>query len=631
MELLNLTLGQFLVLFGSVSAVSVALYLLDRTRRKQTVATLRFWVAPGQPAPVSRRRKIQQPVSLLLQILGMALLLLALAEFQFGGALNKRRDHVLILDTSAWMGAALPNRSDTTLMDLARANAIGWLRAVPATDRVLLVRADGLATPATSWETDHRKVARAILQSQPGATALNLSQNLEFARDLQRQSGATSGEIVYTGPGRIAAREANNLSLPPLPAFRVLAVDDPIENVGIRSVGARRSQTDAGAWDVLVRVHNYGKASHVVNVTLNYGKAPMGLHPVDLPPGAEKETTFTVHTLSAGLLEARIYPKDGFAADNYAALELPSQRTLHVIVYSDQPDLLKPALASDPRVQADFRPKSQYTPANDGLVVLDRFHPEVRPQGNSLWIDPPNNNPPIPIKQRVDHPEGLKWVPDQPITQGLRARNSQIESASVFESGPGEIRIAEVDKGPVAIARAGMVVIGFNPFAGSMRYELATPLLLANILRYEAPDVFRDLDLGTQSTGAVSSPLPTTTDKNSVQVLTDAGTVLPFNIRDRAVQFFAGEPARVRVIAGNSERVYSLTLPEMWDSKWTPPSNVRHGIPAWTDSIRRSREIWPYLAVLGTILLLVEWLLYANTSRKLHLVRRRSLSPEAAQ
>jgi hypothetical protein len=104
-------------------------------------------------------------------------------------------------------------------------------------------------------------------------------------------------------------------------------------------------------------------------------------------------------------------------------------------------------------------------------------------------------------------------------------------------------------------------------------------------------------------------------------VLTDAGTLLPFNIRDRAVQFFAGEPARVRVLAGNSERVYSLTLPEMWDAKWTPPAGVRHGIPAWTDSIRRSRQIWPFLAALGTILLLAEWLLYASNSTRLHVVR----------
>ncbi len=636
MEFLNLSFGQFLILFGAVSAISVALYLLDRTRRKQVVSTLRFWVAPGQPAPVSRRRKIQQPLSLLLQLLGMGLLLLAIAEFQFGGTLNKRRDHVLVLDTSAWMGASLPaagpNGGEMTLMDAARANALGWLRAVPPSDRVLLVRADGLATPATSWETDRRKVARAILESQPGATALNLSQNLEFARELQQQSGAASGEIVYDGPGRISAREAANVNLPAIPMFRVLAVDDNVENCGLRSVGARRSETDPGTWDVLVRARNYGRLPHVVSVTLNYGKAPQGMHSIDLAAGAEKETTFTVHTRAAGILEARLYPRDAFAADNYAALELPQQHALHVIVYSDQPETIRPALASDPRVNAEFRPKVQYTPAgkagNDELVVLDRFHPETRPQGNVLWIDPPMEKPPVPIRERIDRPEGLKWVPDQPLTQGLRARNIQIESTSVFEPGPNEMRVAEVDRGPVMIARIAdngksrMVVMGFNPFGGAMRYELATPLLLANILRWVAPDIFRDLDVGTQSAGAVSSPFAPQTDRNSVQVLTDAGRVLPFNIRDRAVQFFAGEPARVTVTAGNSERVYSLTLPELGEVKWTPPANARHGIPAWTDAIRRSHVLWPFLAALGAALLIAEWVTYGSyTTARLRIVK----------
>jgi hypothetical protein len=622
MEFLNLSLGQFLFLFGSISAISVALYLLDRTRRRMVVSTLRFWVAPGQPAQVSRRRRVQQPISLLLQLLGMLLLLLAIAEFQFGGALSKRRDHVLVLDTSSWMAATLPGQSGNTLMDLARANAIGWLRAVPPSDRVLLVRADGLATPVTSWESDHRKVARAILESQPGATALNLSQNLEFARDLQREAGATLGEIVYAGPGRISAREANNMNMPRIPAFRVLPIDDSVENAGIRAVGTRRSQTDAGAWDVLVRVRNYGVRPHTVNVSLNLGNAPQGLHPVDLPPGAEKETNFTVHTKAAGLLEARLYPKDAFAADNYAALELPSQRSLHVVVYSDSPDPMRPALASDPRVNAEFRPVSQYTPANDGLVILDRFRPATSPQGNALWIDPPTDKPPIPIKERVAKPEGLKWVPDLPLTEGLRARNTEIEAASVFESGPGETKIAEVDKGPVMIERGNMLVIGFNPFSGAMRYELATPLLLGNILRWAAPDVFRDVDVATQSAGAVSSPIAAGTDRKTIQVLTDSGKVLPFNIRDRAVQFFAGEASRVRVITGNSERVYSLTLPEMWDVKWTPPANARHGIPAWTDSIRRSRTLWPWLALAGLILLLTEWILYGSyTTSRIHVVK----------
>src|SRR5580693_5976448 len=136
MQFLNLGLGQFIALFGAVAAFSIALYLLDRNRRKQIVSTLRFWVQPGTAAPVTRRNRIQQPLSLFLQLLGMALLLLAIAEFQFGGRQGARRDHVLVMDTSAWMGALLPRtpgrQQDASLMDLARANALGWLRAVPS-------------------------------------------------------------------------------------------------------------------------------------------------------------------------------------------------------------------------------------------------------------------------------------------------------------------------------------------------------------------------------------------------------------------------------------------------------------------------------------------------------------------
>src|SRR5580658_11063176 len=188
---LNLSLSEFLGIFGAISAISVALYLLDRNRRKQVVSTLRFWVTPGLPSPVTRRRKIQQPISLLLQLIGMLLLLLAIAELHWGGgASGARRDHVLIIDTSAWMRAGVPGRPNATLMDLARANAISWLRAVPDSDRVLLLRADALATPATAWESDHVKVARAILETKPGATAINLRQSLEFARQLQKQTGS---------------------------------------------------------------------------------------------------------------------------------------------------------------------------------------------------------------------------------------------------------------------------------------------------------------------------------------------------------------------------------------------------------------------------------------------------------
>ena len=164
----------------------MALYLLDRSRRRQVVSTLRFWVAAEQPAVAARRRHISQPWSLILQLVSMALLLLAIAQLRLGTPALAGRDHVIVLDTSAWMAARSGNR---TLMDVARERARQYLRALPARDRVMLVRADALATPATAFEPDHRKIEAAIQASQPGSTALNLDQALAFARHVQAQEG----------------------------------------------------------------------------------------------------------------------------------------------------------------------------------------------------------------------------------------------------------------------------------------------------------------------------------------------------------------------------------------------------------------------------------------------------------
>src|SRR3954464_6004025 len=146
MYFLNLSVLQFVAIFGSVSAVSVALYLLDRSRRKQVVSTLRFWVSAEQPAVAARRRRSNQPWSLLLQLLSMALLILAVAQLRLGSPGQAGRDHVIIVDTSAWLAARSGIR---TLIDLARERPRRYLNALPGRDRVMLVRADALTTPAT--------------------------------------------------------------------------------------------------------------------------------------------------------------------------------------------------------------------------------------------------------------------------------------------------------------------------------------------------------------------------------------------------------------------------------------------------------------------------------------------------
>src|SRR3954452_6185818 len=562
MYLLNLSLLQFLAVFGTISAVSVALYLLDRSRRKQVVSTLRFWVSAEQPAVAARRRHINQPWSLILQLVSMALLILAIAQLRFGSPAQAGRDHVIIVDTSAWMAARSGNR---TLIELARERARRYLNALPARDRVMLVRADALTTPASGFEPDRRKVEAAIQASQPGATALNLDQAFAFARHIQAQAVGRAGEIVFVGHGRTAERDP---SAPPPPKnLRVLLLADSTENAGLRKIGMRRSMTDPDLWEVYVSAHNYGAQPRPVTLSLDFGtpgqagRVPAGTQRITLPPGADKETSFEYRTRAAGILGVTLTPHDGFPADDHAELELPSQPSLRVTVYSSEPDLLRPVLSATARVNAVYRKPEEYRPDDQGLVILDRFIPQRRPAADSIWIDPPAIGSPIPVRKVVEQAAFKQWTPGHPASAGLRAKDFKLEKATVFEPATDDGRIGEVDAGPVIIARPSkpkIVAFGFHPALSAMRYELTTPLLFANLLRWISPEIFRRWEISGGSVGSIRLSMDQDIPLNQVKVTAEDGTPLPFTVRDRTLDFFSGTPGSVRVLAGDREYVYSL-------------------------------------------------------------------------
>src|SRR4051794_26136694 len=105
MFFLNLTAGEFFALLSTLGGLVTALYLLDRSRRKKIVSTLRFWPPAVAADEQTRRRHMHQPWSLILQLVSLALLLLAIAQLQWRSRAGRSRDHVLLLDTSVWSGA----------------------------------------------------------------------------------------------------------------------------------------------------------------------------------------------------------------------------------------------------------------------------------------------------------------------------------------------------------------------------------------------------------------------------------------------------------------------------------------------------------------------------------------------
>jgi len=631
MFFLNLSLPEFLAILGSLSGLVVALYLLDRVRKRHTVATLRFFAAIEKAPVLQHRRKLQQPWSLLLQLASLLLLLLAIAQLRLGSPARYSRDHVLILDNSAWMAARSPGGrtgdarpGDTRLIDRARSAADSYLNALPAADRVMLVRAGVLATPALLFESDRRKIHLAIDQTQPGAAPLNLQQALDFAAQAQKVQSQRPGEIVFVGAGRIPAADAARLNAPP--NLRWIPIDGPSEHVGLRKLTVRRAMDDPDAWEVFVAARNYGTAPRSVPLTVAFGGSPVDTHLFELKPGAEESTAFRFKTRASGWLEARLSIQDPFRQDSRAVLELPARGALPVTVYSAEPDLLRPIFTAIPGIQATFLPLTSYRPdARGGIVLLDHFAPPSAPAGQSIWLEPPADRSPIPVQSTGQKIKLNQWQVDHPLGAGLRSRDIELASAEIFRPAPGDIVVARSDAGPLIVARPAtpkMVVLGFHPVRSAMKYQLTTPLLFANIIRWMAPDAFRSWELTAGTVGTVDVELESETNPASIRVQTEDGQTLPFTVQGKTLRFFTGAPGVVRVLTGDRELVYSLTLPQPGDMVWKPSSGdlsqgVKLGLPPRAPFGPTSRDLWHWLALAGAIGLLADWILFGRMRRRI--------------
>jgi hypothetical protein len=284
-------------------------------------------------------------------------------------------------------------------------------------------------------------------------------------------------------------------------------------------------------------------------------------------------------------------------------------------------------------VQASYHETSQFASMQwakgdePKIYVLDRFVPAKMPTAGAILLEPPSRESPFSVRLTSQDVPIVRWHTEHPLGAGLRTKEIKLANVQVFSPRQGDIAVADVASGPVILARPGekrLVALGFHPGRSDLRFDLATPLLFANLLRWMEPGVFRHWEANASSAGPVATTLEPDVDVKTVRVLAENGAELPNTISGRLLRFYSGMPGTVRVISDQREQVFSLTLPEVGEVVWTPPSSVRKGLPR-PGVAQYAKDLWPWLAVLGALGLMLEWKLFGRARTTLV---RRETTPE---
>lgn len=601
MFFLNLTATEVLALFGILGGLISLLYLLDRSRRRKVVSTLRFWTPAKGAAGQQNRKRVQDPWSFLLQLAALLLLLLAIAQLQWGTREGTGRNHVLLLDSSAWSAqrqAATPQPVIEKEKELAR----DFINRLPARDRVLIARINGFVSPATGFTNDAAALKQAISETEPAFSALNLDQAFEFSR--QALASSSPGDVVYIGP---AMSSVETLTAKAPAGLRVITVPALRENLGIAHIEVHRDTHSGSGWQANITAHNYGLTPQQTRLESRFGATHFTPRLLSIAPGQEASASISFTTSGPGTLHAQLTPGDGLRIDDTASISLPDAGLLSVAVFTDRAELFRPLLETDHRLSAHFFAVHAYQPhpAAD-VVLLDSFSPDAAPQLPALYLNPPRTHSPIPVKQTVDDQLVTVWHAESGVSNGLHAKETRIPHANVFESFNGDVPVASVPSGDIVLARPGLAAIGFDPLEGPLRFEVTTPLLVSHLLTWLAPQNRRETEFAAVPLGSYTLNLDARENASQLRVLDDHGVALPFTLHGSSLNLFAARPSVIRVTGTDRERVLSLTLPDIATYTWSP-QNVSTGLPQYSRLAPSAVDLWKYLAGAAALCLLAEW------------------------
>ena len=672
----------FWYIAGGAAALVITAYIIKMRRRRFEVPFSHLWKRVLEQKDANALwKQLKRLISLILTLLIVGVVLFAVLDPTLGAIDRKARSVVILLDASASMKAMDGDAAGKeTRLDAAKDQAKQLLDSMGGGDVAMVMKVDNQTTPMSRFTSDGPMLDKIVEGISASDTPADLTRALGAAADALRdrtnplivlisdgafpeqQLGLVSWDKAKPVPPPDTTKSSTGGAVPPYPpaAFntknlaavdlsnidvRYVPVGRRSDNVGIVAFNVRRYIANKAAYEVYIKVQNFGQEPAHRQLALYNGETAVDVRRIDLAPGQRIEQIYA--KLPGNIdnkLRASLRPIDGpggsdaFALDDQAYALLPARKKQKVLMVTSDNLFLEAALLVyenvDPSKVTPDEYKAKPTVA-DGMdvVIFDDFTPDVlpAPPASLLFFHPQGPNSPIATTREISSPHVTEIDEGHPVMRWISLADVFMDKAVAFspDAKKGESTLAySVRDSIIAAKRDGkrkILALGFSlpasdrDAASDIPLRVAFPMLLVNTLDWFAGDQ-TDL-LTTYPTGSRERiPLDGVVGANEADVRGPDGTVTKTPVIDGLATFYgshvgyydvAAKAPNGRVMA-QIELAANLASPA--ESDIAPSAKLTLGGKALAApesfSITHSRKLWIYLILLAIGFITVEWITY---------------------
>ncbi|MBE0543135.1 MAG: VWA domain-containing protein [Verrucomicrobia bacterium] len=596
--------------FAASIPVVIVFYLLKRKRVVKLVSSTLLWqkfLADTQAsAPFQKLRKNWL---LYLQILLLALAVLALTRPFFATEAKPAQLRVIILDGSASMQAVdeAPSR-----FERARAEALRWVDGLRNDEKMVIVLAGANSETKQSVTSEKAALRRALQACEPSDSPTRLVPALKMAESLVRAEGG-SAEIHLFSDGAVPElSEFENKALP----LVYHKVGQRADNLGITALDARANPEDATQRAIYASVANFSSNTISADLELLLDGQLINTVPLTVPGGQTAPQVFKATQAKDGVFTVRLTGKDDLAADNEASIVSLLPKPVNVLLVTRGNRLLEKALRAVANVQLAVANDLTDAGAGFDFIVLDGVTPTEWPMGNVLAFRVVNTNW-VESVAAVEAPVIVDWKSTHPLLRYAGFDNVQIVQSLTARAPTWAVSILEAPQAPLILAGdlgwQRIVWVGFDPLESNWPLRVSFPIFIANAVDWLNPANAKNSQLLIKAGDPFRLALAESVKTSEVKL--PDGRMTTLNL-DGANEIVFGDTAKQGIYhlrVGTNEVTFCVNLLDAAESNIRPREELKLGeytrVEATTVQ-RTNMELWRTLGAIGLSVLLFEWWWY---------------------